>query len=117
MKRRFNQFFILLCFAYLFYSCQKPDNWISLGSWGFSPNGDGVNEIFNLDFDTLKVNQMIIYDIQSHKEVLNVFNYHRNNWWNGKYNNNGDLVPIGLYEFYLELEGSYTYFGYVYVKY
>lgn len=116
MKSRLNQFLKLICCIFILNSCQKTDNWISLGSWGISPNGDNKNELFKLDFDTSKVSQMIIYDIQSHKEVLNVYKYQRN-WWNGRYNNVGDLVPIGLYGFYLELKGSNTYFGYVYVKY
>lgn len=120
-------FFLLILLIVVLLSCRQSENWESLGNWGFSPNGDGINELFilaknegieskKLLFDTTKVNEMTILENKTSNIVLKTQQYQRN-WWNGKKNNSGGLVPIGLYEFYLELEGDKTYFGYVYVKY
>lgn len=121
--------FILILTGIFFGSCESLQNIESLGSWGFSPNGDGINELFILAksdnsqdremvvlFDTTKVNQMTILESKTSNIVYKVSQYHRH-WWNGRKNNTGNLVPVGLYEFYLELADDKTYFGFVYVKY
>lgn len=109
-------FFRLILLVLLVFSCRKPDNWVSLGSYCFSPNGDGINDLFILPFDTTNVNHMTIFDSYSKKEMFKVNQYHKT-WWNGRKNNTGKLVPIGTYNYYLEIEGSFTYYGLVYVKY
>lgn len=101
------------------YSCLKPENIVSIGSWGFSPNGDGINDVFILPteiVDTTLNNRMTIIDTRSNKLVLKVTEYHKK-WWNGKINNNGELVSEGLYKFALEINDLNSYWGYVYVKY
>lgn len=116
MKKRWIIIFsLIICFSLLF-SCRKPDDWISLGSFGISPNGDNINDVLKLPFDTTKANKMTILDTKSQKVILQVCHYEKN-YWNGKLRNTGPLVPSGLYNFYLEIEGSFTYYGFVYVKY
>jgi len=114
--KRGKSVFRLIVLVLLFVSCQKPDDWVELGSYGFSPNGDGVNELFILPMDTTSTNQMTIFDSRTNEVVLKVHQY-QENYWNGKKNNTGEPVDTGLYRYFLEIEDSYTYFGYVYLAY
>lgn len=116
MKKKFVVFLRLILFILFIFSCKEPDNWVSLGSFVFTPNGDGVNELFKIPFDTTKTNMMIILDSKTNKEVLKTYQYQRN-WWNGRQNNTGKYASEGLYSFNLEIDGTYLYYGYVYVKY
>jgi len=114
MKRGKSFFFRLIVLLLLCVSCKEPDDWVSLGSYGFSPNGDGIHELFILPMDTTSTNQMTIIDSKTNKVVLKVHQY-QENYWNGKLNNTGKPVSAGLYNYYLEVESSYTYYGYVYL--
>jgi len=127
MKTKF--VFLSIIVLFTFGACKKAENVEFLGKWGFSPNGDGLNDLFILAqndglnmkkmdilFDTTKINWMTIIETGTNKVVYKVSQYHHN-WWNGQKNNNGSLVPIGVYDFYLELENEKTYLGNVYVKY
>ena len=84
---------------------------------GFSPNGDGINDYFNIQN---------LYDVYlEHK--LKIFNrfgtiiYEGNNSkkWYGHLDNSGEIVPVGTYFYYLELNNSSndTFTGWVYVNY
>lgn len=116
MWRRWRIFLRLVVLIFVLSFCKEPETWFYQDSYGFSPNGDGINDVFIIPFDTTKTSQMTIIDSKNNKEVLNVFQYQRN-WWNGRQNNTGRLVTEGLYKFYLEIDRSYTFYGYVYVKY
>lgn len=75
----------------------------------FSPNNDGVNDVF--DFDDWNLNSL-------HVEIYNRWGeriYHwdsPNRYWNGKTYNN-DAAPEGVYYFYLKANGVD---GYLYEK-
>jgi len=84
---------------------------------GFSPNGDGLNDYFNIQN---------LYDVHlEHK--LKIFNrfgtiiYEGNNSkkWYGHLDNSGEIVPVGTYFYYLELNNSRNevFTGWVYVNY
>lgn len=129
MKKAFSiRFLFLILFLFLLNQCKFPKDWEFWGTWGISPNNDGFNDLFipseysettkkmEILFDTAKVNQMTIYDSRSGNLVYKSTNYQRN-WWNGKVNNTGLLVPAGTYSFFLEIEEVNTCYGYVFILY
>ncbi len=69
---------------------------------GFSPNGDGINEEFNIvglydifvDFKLEVYNRWgnLVYEGSQHTEK-----------WNGRLKNNKELVPVGIYYYVLHL--------------
>jgi gliding motility-associated-like protein len=73
---------------------------------GFSPNGDGINDIFVVDrIETFPNNRFIIYD-QEGKKVFEMEGYQ--NTWNGKLPGelSGSDLPEGTYFYVLELDDS-----------
>lgn len=122
------KFVFLILFSFFINQCKVPNDWEFLGTWGVSPNNDGLNDLFipskfsestqkmEILFDTASVNLMTIYDTRSSVLVYKSSNYQRN-WWNGKLNNTGKLVPAGTYSFFLEIEDVNTFYGYVFILY
>jgi gliding motility-associated-like protein len=92
-----------------------------------SPNGDGVNDIFEIDgLDQFPNTQLMIYT-RSGQLVFQSKNYeYPENAWNGRYSESGfsknQLVPPGVYYYLLKLgkiEGTSGQLmkGFVYVYY
>jgi gliding motility-associated-like protein len=92
---------------------------------GFSPNGDGVNDLFEIPFLVNHENfSMEVYNRYGRK----VYQYNNNGssnpqWWNGYANvsltfGNSDPVPVGTYYYIIELnDGSGSqYTGWVYIN-
>ena len=74
----------------------------------FTPEGNGLNDVFGptgLNFD-LSDYEMIIYNRWG-EEIYKTRDLSKP--WNGRMNNHGDKVPIGVYAYYIhvtELEGN-----------
>lgn len=78
---------------------------------GFSPNGDGVNDFFDISF--LSADKLTIYNRYG-KEVYVKANYR--NEWNGKSDSGNDL-PVGTYYYVLEVPNtSKPITGWVYIN-
>ena len=84
---------------------------------GFSPNGDGLNDNFNIQN---------LYDVYlEHKlKIFNrfgtlVFVGDNSKKWEGYSDSSGNIVPVGTYFYYLELNNlsNDTFTGWVYVNY
>jgi gliding motility-associated-like protein len=84
---------------------------------GFSPNGDGFNDYFNIQN---------LYDVYTeHKlKIFNrfgtlVFEGDNSKKWEGYSDSSGNIVPVGTYFYYLELNNlvNDTLTGWVYVNY
>jgi len=84
---------------------------------GFSPNGDGLNDYFNIQN---------LYDVYlEHKlKIFNrfgtlVFEGDNSKKWEGYSDSSGNIVPVGTYFYYLELNNlsNDTFTGWVYINY
>ena len=84
---------------------------------GFSPNGDGLNDYFNIQN---------LYDVYlEHKlKVFNrfgtlVFEGDNSKKWEGYSDSSGNIVPVGTYFYYLELNNlsNDKFTGWVYINY
>ena len=79
---------------------------------GFSPNGDGINDYWQIvGIDNYPNNTITIFNRLGIK-VFSSSNY--KNDWNGFFN--GKVVPDGTYFYELNLGGNNIKKGYVYVK-
>lgn len=82
---------------------------------GFSPNGDGVHdyfEVYNLEY--YPVHKMQVFNGNGTKLYERTNNYDEQPW-DGKYN--GSFVPSGTYVWVLEIDGSAHSNGTVMVAY
>ncbi len=92
---------------------------------GFSPNGDGVNDVFELTgIDLTQENTIEIYDRWG--SVIYIKNNYDNSWGGISENRNtfdkGELVPAGTYFYFLKVKDKVTnrekvYKGWVYINY
>ncbi|RLD25901.1 MAG: hypothetical protein DRI54_03925, partial [Bacteroidetes bacterium] len=85
---------------------------------GFSPNGDGINDYFEiLDVEKYPNAKLTVYNRWG-AEVYH--SNHYSNDWDGRATNTlfgSDVLPAGTYFYILELgNGSEPYTGYVYIK-
>ena len=79
----------------------------------FTPNGDGVNDIWNIEeIQRYPNNQVWIYDV-SGNNVFNEMNY--NNTWQG--DSNGTELPAASYLYMIDLDGdgSIDYEGWMFI--
>ena len=87
---------------------------------GFSPNGDGINEMFMIDgIENFNSVEVFIYNRWGN-EVYHSDNY--NNNWNGHAQNAGilgdGLLPVGIYYYIIYFNGNdKPEKGYVYIQY
>lgn len=77
---------------------------------GISPNGDGMNDEF--DLTTLKVRKLSIFNRYG-QEVYKKANYTKE--WIGQ-GSNGDQLPTGTYFYMIEREGGESVTGWVYIN-
>ena len=77
---------------------------------GISPNGDGMNDEF--DLSTLKVKKLAIFNRYG-QEVYSKSNYKKE--WIGQ-GGNGDQLPTGTYFYMIEREGGESVTGWVYIN-
>ena len=77
---------------------------------GFSPNGDNVNDTFNLS--NLNIRLLKIFNRYG-TEVYNRLNYR--NEWNGN-SKNGNKLPTGTYYYVIEFTSGKTTSGWVYLN-
>ncbi len=68
----------------------------------FTPNGDGVNDVFRPMGASLEDYTMIIFDRWGKK----VYEGDNNSAWDGKINHSSTFAPEGVYVFRIELEGD-----------
>ncbi len=84
---------------------------------GFSPNGDGINEAFEIvGVHLYPDNELSVYNIWGN-EVFIMKQY--NNLWKGKSSNNialGNDLPTGTYYYILKLEKTLIIKGHIYLK-
>jgi gliding motility-associated-like protein len=83
---------------------------------GFSPNGDGVNDAFEIEnIEDYPNNELIVYNRWG-TIVFDMKNY--DNTWDGKSSITEKILPVGTYFYVLILEDEDdTIKGYVYLKY
>jgi len=84
----------------------------------FSPNGDNIHDtwmIYGLSSYCNNNNEMYVFN-QAGTQVFHSTSYHLN-WWNGKVNNTGSLVPVGTYYYVFYLNGSRYKSATVFVSY
>jgi len=79
----------------------------------FTPNGDGINDVFTITGISISDFNCVIYD----RWGLDMFESNQiTNSWDGK-NKNGNEVPTGIYYYIINAKGldlkSYTYKGFV----
>ncbi len=77
---------------------------------GISPNGDGLNE--NFDLTGLNVKKLHIYNRYG-VEVYSYSNY--TNQWYGQ-SDNGDELPSGTYYYVMDRDGQETKSGWIYIN-
>jgi gliding motility-associated-like protein len=85
---------------------------------GFSPNGDGINDTFNIpEFDEFTNRRITIMDRNGY--IIYQTNQYENNW-DGRGNKNqynGSLCPAGVYYYRLEISDLDQIFtGYIYLN-
>jgi gliding motility-associated-like protein len=80
------------CSAYS-YQIYNPPMFIYIPN-SFTPNGDGINELFKAEGDYVKSFEMVI--LNRHGEVL-FESFNINDGWNGSTNNGSYFVPDGVY--------------------
>ena len=84
---------------------------------GFSPNGDGLNDYFNIQnlYDVYLEHKLKIFN----RYGTLVFEGDNSKKWEGYSDSSGNIVPVGTYFYYLELNNlsSDTFTGWVYVNY
>jgi len=82
---------------------------------GFSPNGDGVNDVFTiLGIETFPDNEVTIFNRWGN-EVFNRKGYTNAQGWDGTWN--GNLVPDGTYFYVIDKgDGSDPVSGYVFLQ-
>gem|GEM_PF-2265671 len=72
----------------------------------FSPNGDGINDVWEYYAENIEVLELQIFDRQG----TLVFESRQNNeYWNGRHGNQGQRLPAGVYAFlfkYLDRRGQ-----------
>ena len=87
--------------------------------YGFSPNGDGINETWTIDNIYLYPNNTVSVFNRSGKIVFEQKGY--KNTWNGVSNKggNGQRLPVGPYLFIIEINdaGKKTIQGWLYINY
>ena len=84
---------------------------------GFSPNNDGNNDYFNIQFlYGIHLNHQL--KIFSRNGTL-IFNGNNNQPWRGQTNSSDDIVPVGTYFYVLQLNDDLhrVYRGWVYLNY
>jgi gliding motility-associated-like protein len=88
-------------------------------NYAFSPNGDGINELFVIEGIELRPNNTLKIINRWGAQVYNKRNY--NNTWDGKSQNKTTLtknkgLPVGVYFYFLTLhDENVTHTGYVYI--
>ena len=87
--------------------------------YGFSPNGDGINDTWTVDNIDLYANNTVQVFNRSGKKVFEKKAY--NNTWNGVSNKtgNGQRLPVGPYLFIIDLNdaGKKPIQGWLYINY
>ena len=84
---------------------------------GFSPNGDGINDYFNIQnlYDVYTEHKLKIFN----RYGTLIFEGDNSKKWGGYSESSGDIVPVGTYFYYLELNNlsNDTFTGWVYINY
>ncbi|MFT7898778.1 PKD domain-containing protein [Tenacibaculum ascidiaceicola] len=93
--------------------CDRGDLKVSKG---FSPNGDGINDVFKVQgLHTQSKNTLEVYNRWGSRVYYSV-NYQ--NEWNGKGSNQEEKLPAGAYFYVLKIdEGKRMLKGWVYINY
>ncbi|MDG2498414.1 MAG: gliding motility-associated C-terminal domain-containing protein, partial [Flavobacteriaceae bacterium] len=84
---------------------------------GFSPNGDGINDYFNIQnlYDVYTEHKLKIFN----RYGTLIFEGDNSKKWGGYSESSGDIVPVGTYFYYLVLNNlsNDTFTGWVYINY
>ena len=84
---------------------------------GFSPNGDGLNDYFNIQnlYDVYTEHKLKIFN----RYGTLIFEGDNSKKWEGYSESSGDIVPVGTYFYYLVLNNlsNDTFTGWVYINY
>ena len=84
---------------------------------GFSPNGDGLNDYFNIQnlYDVYTEHKLKIFN----RYGILIFEGDNSKKWEGYSESSGDIVPVGTYFYYLVLNNlsNDTFTGWVYINY
>jgi gliding motility-associated-like protein len=90
------------------------DNFLLYIPNAFSPNGDGLNDEFKVEGSAIKDISYSIYNRWGERIFQSTA---EEPYWNGRFNNHGDKVPIGIYLYILKatdkLNEPYYYKGVV----
>jgi gliding motility-associated-like protein len=90
------------------------DNFLLYIPNAFSPNGDGLNDEFKVEGSAIKDISYSIYNRWGERIFQSTA---EEPYWNGRFNNHGDKVPIGIYLYLLKatdkLNEPYYYKGVV----
>jgi gliding motility-associated-like protein len=101
-----------ICDVVTYIILVKPSTLAVLPNY-FSPNGDGINDIWNLDalLDVYPKTKVLIYNRWGNIVWRSTGPYGRsisgNNVWSGQQEGSQDLVPDGVYYYLIELEDEF----------
>jgi gliding motility-associated-like protein len=84
---------------------------------GFSPNGDGLNDYFNIQnlYDVFIEHKLKIFN----RFGTLIFEGDNSKKWEGTVHNSNKIVPVGTYFYLLELNNTNNdrFTGWVYINY
>ena len=88
-----------------------------LVSEAITPNGDGINDTWNIINIELYPNTIVSVFNKSGNEVFKATNYQNN--WNATYNDRSEKLPSGPYYYHIDLagDGSVDFNGWIYITY
>ncbi len=81
---------------------------------GFTPDGDGINDMFVIPGIEANVNARLNIFNRYGNLVYESLSYQNN--WDGSSSKNGQILPDGTYYYVLELDNGYKKSGYVYIN-